>query len=74
MTEQTTEPRTVLDTRVVRQLAHAMWAVDLSDRQPDVDPAQRKDIWTEEKREFTSKARRIIRQLNRKGLEFGKAE
>lgn len=70
MIEQTVDTRPVLDTKIVRDVAHALWSVDLSDREIDAGPEQRRESWVAEKAEFTSKARRLIRQLKRKGFEL----
>lgn len=70
MIEQTIDTRPLLDTKIVRDVAHALWSVDLSDRQIDADTEQRRESWAAEKSQFTSKARRLIRQLKRKGFEL----
>lgn len=70
MIEQTIDTRPSLDTKIVRDVAHALWSIDLSDRQIDADPEQRRESWTAEKAQYTSKARRLIRQLKRKGFEL----
>jgi hypothetical protein len=70
MIEQTIDTRPSLDANIVRDVAHALWSVDLSDRQIDADPEQRRESWAAEKTQFISKARRLIRQLKRKGFEL----
>lgn len=59
-----------LDQKLVRRLAHAAWAADLQENDEALTAEARKKSWDLTSKQYTTKARRMLRQLERRGVTF----
>ena len=58
-----------IDKNTVRELAKAMFAVDQTPEgdAPAMDQAARREKWMEVKADYTARARKLVRKLERRG-------